>query len=367
MPHPAGGGWSVTETRPTLDTVAEAAGVSRMTVSNAYNRPNQLSPATRQHVLEVAARLGYAGPDPAGASLRRGRVGAVGVVLTERLGYAFTDPGLVSFMQGLAAELGAGGQAMLLVPTEANSDGSFVRNAIVDAFIISAMEADDPNVAAVVGRRLPIVTAGSPRLAGVPHVGIDNKKAGELVADHFLALGHRTFTVVTLSMRDTRDPATAELPARPGVRQRVEGFVSRLRAAGVGLTDIAIVSAAANTSAAAAAAIGDVLNGPASRRPSAVFGVTDVLALGVLQAARAASLVVPDQLSVAGFDDINAAAHSTPALTTVSQSLFEQGQEVAHMTLGLLRGESVRSPRIKAELIVRDSTAAPPAAKRGRR
>ena len=58
--------------RPTLDTVAAAAGVSRMTVSNAYNRPDQLSAATRERVLAVAAQLGYAGPDPAGRSLRRG-------------------------------------------------------------------------------------------------------------------------------------------------------------------------------------------------------------------------------------------------------------------------------------------------------
>jgi DNA-binding LacI/PurR family transcriptional regulator len=89
------------ESRPTLDTVAKAAGVSRMTVSNAYNRPDQLSAATRERVLAVAEALGYSGPDPAGASLRRGRVGAVGVVLTEQLAYAFTDPGLVSFMRGV--------------------------------------------------------------------------------------------------------------------------------------------------------------------------------------------------------------------------------------------------------------------------
>ncbi len=63
------------EERPTLDTVAAAAGVSRMTVSNAYNRPDQLSPATRERVLAVAEQLGYGGPDPAARSLRRGQVG----------------------------------------------------------------------------------------------------------------------------------------------------------------------------------------------------------------------------------------------------------------------------------------------------
>ena len=150
----------MTEDRPTLDTVAKLAGVSRMTVSNAYNRPDQLSAATRERVLLAAEELGYPGPDPAGRSLRRGRSGAVGVLLAEGLGYSFTDPGLVSFMRGLAGELGAAGQAMLMVPAESDADGSLVRSAIVDAFILCAMDERDPAVSAVRARRLPIVTAG---------------------------------------------------------------------------------------------------------------------------------------------------------------------------------------------------------------
>src|SRR6195952_5905427 len=102
--------------RPPLDTVAAAAGVSRMTVSNAYNRPNQLSAATREHVLAAAQALGYAGPDPAAASLRLGRTGTVGVVLTERLPYAFADPGLITILHGIATELSEAGNALLLVP-----------------------------------------------------------------------------------------------------------------------------------------------------------------------------------------------------------------------------------------------------------
>src|SRR6201994_2408026 len=102
--------------RPTLDTVAQAAGVSRMTVSNAYNRPDQLAAATREHVLTVARSLGYTGPDPAAASLRLRRSGTVGVVLTEQLPYAFTDPGLIEILHGIATELSEAGNALLLVP-----------------------------------------------------------------------------------------------------------------------------------------------------------------------------------------------------------------------------------------------------------
>ncbi len=348
------------ESRPTLDTVAEAAGVSRMTVSNAYNRPDQLSAATRDRVLAVAAELGYAGPDPAGASLRRGRVGAVGVIITERLAYAFSDPGLVSFMQGVGAALGAAGQAMLLVPTEASVDGSFVRNAIVDAFIICSMEAEDPIVAAVQSRRLPLVTAGSPRLPKVPFVGVDNALSGALVAEHLLALGHKRFGVVTARRRELSKPETATLPARPGLVRRVDGFESTLRKAGIKDTDISVVTAGENTGASAAVAAGELLDRPASRRPTAIFGVTDVLALGTIEAAHQRGLHLPADLSVVGYDDITEASRSVPALTTISQSLYEQGVDTAKIALALIAGEPVKPVRRAPVLVVRDSTARPP-------
>jgi len=76
----------------TLASLAAELGVSRTTVSNAYNRPDQLSPELRRRVLETARRLGYPGPDPVARSLRTRKAGAVGVLLTENLAYAFRDP-----------------------------------------------------------------------------------------------------------------------------------------------------------------------------------------------------------------------------------------------------------------------------------
>src|ERR671935_2203343 len=87
---------------PTLATIAEALGVSRATVSNAYNRPDQLSPALRERILATAQRLGYAGPDPAARGLRLRRTGTVGVLLGEELSYAFTDPAAALFLEGVA-------------------------------------------------------------------------------------------------------------------------------------------------------------------------------------------------------------------------------------------------------------------------
>ena len=88
--------------RITVKTLAAAVGVSPSTVSNAYNRPDQLSAPLRQRILAKADELGYAGPDAAGRTLRVGRADAVGVLLSERLSYAFSDPYVIEFLTGLS-------------------------------------------------------------------------------------------------------------------------------------------------------------------------------------------------------------------------------------------------------------------------
>lgn len=349
--------------RPTLQTVARAAGVSPMTVSNAYNRPDQLSADTREKVLRVAKELGYAGPDPAGRSLRRRRADTVGVLLTEQLPYAFTDPGMVAFLHGLASGLAEAGQALLLVPTQDDAEHAHVRNALVDAFVLVSLLPDDAAVAEVLGRRLPIVTWGAPRIPGVPRIGVDNARAAGKAAQHLLDLGHRHFAVVTVDRplagsSGEREPVFVR-GRHVAMQQRVAGFVRAVRAAGLPADAVTTVNAEGNTQNAGAQAAGELLRG---RRPTAMFGVTDVLALGILAAATDLGIVVPKELSVVGFDDVVAASTSVPPLTTVSQSLFAQGKLAAEIVLDELAGRPARVPPIRCELVVRASTAPPPRA-----
>src|SRR5919206_1174088 len=125
-PHPPTG-------RLTLLTLAQDLGVSRAGVSNAHNRPDQLSPALRERILARAAELGFPGPDPMARGLRRGRVGAVGVLVDEGLSYAFSDPTAVLFLDGLARELEADGLGLLLhAAREGDDDLARVRDSAVD-------------------------------------------------------------------------------------------------------------------------------------------------------------------------------------------------------------------------------------------
>jgi DNA-binding LacI/PurR family transcriptional regulator len=337
----------MTSGRPTLDDVAALAGVSRMTVSNAFNRPDQLSAATRLRVLASAAQLGYAGPDPAARSLRRGRAGAVGVLLTERLSYAFTDPGMVELLRGVAGALSDAGQGLLLVPTLEDAGEGLVRDSLVDAFIVCQVPVGSPAFAAVRARRLPVVTVGSPRVPGIPFVGIDNEREGRAVARHLLDLGHSRLAVIDVLDRD-----------RPGLRARARGFSEQVRAV-LGDGAVTVHGAERNDRASGTAAAAQVLGRRGA--PTAIFAVTDVLALGVLEHAGRVGIAVPGRLSVAGFDDVPEAARADPPLTTVRQRLSDQGRAATTIVLGLVAGEKVRPPRLPPQLVVRASTGPVPA------
>src|SRR3954468_24748371 len=131
--------------RATLAQVAHRAGVSVMTASYTYSRPDRVSPPARARVLRAAAELDYAGPDPRARSLRRGSTLTLGVVMGERLSYAFEDPGAVAFLAGVGAVCTDHGYGMTILPiTGADEDVTRVTDAAVDGFIVWTTSADDP-------------------------------------------------------------------------------------------------------------------------------------------------------------------------------------------------------------------------------
>jgi DNA-binding LacI/PurR family transcriptional regulator len=199
-----------------------------------------------------------------------------------------------------------------------------------------------------------MVTVGQPHLRGVPRVGPDNRRGAALVAQHLLELGHRRFAILT-----TASAGAGEIP-RPLFGERVEGFRAAAVGGGAAAADVMIVCASENNRDAGRHAVAQLLALPAAQRPSAVFAVTDILALGGLDATAVAGIDVPAQLSIAGFDDVSAAASSSPPLTTVDHDLYEQGRAAARLVLRLIAGERVRTPRSRMALVPRASTGPAP-------
>jgi DNA-binding LacI/PurR family transcriptional regulator len=347
--------------RLTLLTLARDLGVSRATVSNAYNRPDQLSPALRARILARAEELGFAGPDPMARGLRRGRVGAVGVLVDEGLSYAFSDPTTVLFLDGLAQELQIDGLGLLLHAGRGEGDAlRCIREAAVDAWVVQSLPDGHPAVAAVRSRGRPVVVLDQPTLPGVPLVGIDDEAGGAAAVGHLLALGHRRLAVLTMPLqaggREGRATVRRQAEATyPVMRRRLAGAAAAAAGAGLAWDEVAVVECAANDPDAGARAVADLLAGPDAA--TAVFACSDQLALGVLRAARSAGIRVPDELSVVGFDDSPSARVAEPPLTTVAQPLRERGRAVGALVRTLLRGEEVSSPDLSpVHLVLRGST-----------
>lgn len=354
------------ESRVTLSTLAAELGVSLTTVSNAYNKPDQLSAELREQILTRAAELGFAGPHPGASSLRRGRAGAVGVLLGQPLSFAFSDPASVLLFDGVARAFQEHGVSLLLIPSTgtAAADKLLVDRAVVDAWLVYALADKDPVLAAVKARRQPVVVLDQPDRAGLPVFAPDDENGMRAITEHLLDLGHTEIAVVSTEfLRDggsgPADLARQAMASAGSTGRRLAGARAAIEAAGLDWERIAVVEAARNDQPAGSAAAEALLNGP--RRPSAILAFTDQLALGVLQAARTAGLKVPTDLSVTGFDDIPAAAFAEPPLTTVNHEVAERGAAGAAAIMRWLASGS--APRVgyrsAARLILRGSTDAP--------
>ncbi|MGR6319159.1 LacI family DNA-binding transcriptional regulator [Micromonospora soli] len=347
--------------KPTLQDVANAVGVSRSTVSNAYSRPDQLSAALRAKILDAAQRLGYSGPDPTARSLRRGFVGALGVLFTSELSYAFTDPFAVRFLAGVsqAAERHATSLLLVPLPTERGRVRAAVENAAVDGFCVYCVGDEDWALQVIRDRGLPYVTTAPPADVGPTdrYVGIDERSAARSVADHVAALGHRRVALLGDAVLPDAPAGPLRLagPAdapHPTTRGRLTGFADAFAAAGVPWSTITVLNATGNSRAAGAAAVAPVLTG--EDPPTAVLACSDVLALGVLDALAAAGPRLAQPVSVTGFDDIAEAAGA--GLTTVRQPAEEKGRLAAQLLLEPPAAPADGHLLLPTDLVVRTST-----------
>lgn len=343
----------------TLATIAAELGVSRMTVSNAYNHPDQLSPDLRSRVLETAKRLGYPGPNPLAATLSRGRVGALGLLFDDPLSYAFTDPAAVLFFGGVAAVCERRHVGLVLAPVGVAAAGTdLTRVALVDGFVAYCDIPDDERLQVIEERGLPMVIVDGPVRPGFAHVGVDDRGAARAAAQHLLDHGHRRFAVVALPLAPDGYEGAADADRQAAARfhcnrQRLRGYRDALEAAGVDWADVRIEERVPHARDAGRRAAGSLLD--RADRPTALLAMSDELAIGALEAAEDRGIDVPRELSVVGFDDTPAASQARPALTTVRQPHGEKGEIAARL---LLDGEDPTADHmLPTELIVRASTA----------
>jgi DNA-binding LacI/PurR family transcriptional regulator len=345
--------------RVTLQTIADRLGVSRMTVSNAFSRPDQLSAHLRQKILAAAADLGYAGPDPTGRALARGTAGAVGVLLTDELQYAFVDEVATSFLAAVVTELAPTGLALTLLTPNGREDVIPARDVALDGAIVYSCKQESTAREWLVRRKLPLVYVDQDPVPDIASVNVDDRAGARAAAQHLLDLGHRRIGIVTIDF--DRPPGLVDGPVEPSgghpQRQRMSGWMDALEPAGVAPL---VVRAAANGDDEAEDAARLLLH---DDPPTGVLCFSDVLALGMIRVAAQLGREVPGDVSVVGFDDNPLARRSRPTITTVRQDVAGKGRAAAAELMAAIddaRTGQRRPPHhavLPTELVVRQSTA----------
>lgn len=360
--------------RGTLASIAAEVGVSRTTVSNAYNHPDQLSPELRERILAVARARGYTGPDPTARSLRTRQAGAVGVILTEHLGYAFEDQASIDFLAGLSESSAGAGTALTLIPLGPNQGteiSPLIAGALVDAFVVYSVPQSEPHLAAVRARGVPVVVCDQPYPSGGgAYVGIDDAEAVKPAARALVEAGHERIGIVGKRLFSDESREGAVTPAEVASadmhvqRGRIQGALEVFAEAGI--DEVPIVTRHFNDHASAVNAARALFD--ASPHLTAVLCTTDSMALGVLDYCARAGLDVPGDVSVTGFDGVEQAL--ARGLTTVVQPNKLKGETVGKVLTELTElteaaGEAgAPPPRILLPTeFSRGQTVAPPRAR----
>ena len=322
--------------RATISDVARAAGVSASTASVVFSGKTPTSEATRARVLAAAAELGYTGPDPRAASLRRGRSGIVGVVFDEHLGTAFLDPVTTHMMDGLADGVSRLGAALLLLRDDGEtvSEPSLHTAPIDAAVLIGCSPRMRDSLEIVRARGIPVVVIEGDAGEGIPRVLLDNVEAQREAARHLADLGHRDVVIVTLPTDATRRRRWIADDAEV----RVDVTADRL----AGAREIfprARALAAAGSSIDEGMIAGRTIFADPDRRPTAVIAQSDLLAAGVIRAAEEAGLRVPHDVSVTGFDGVVVDGLAPHVLTTLVQPATAKGRAAGEAVAAMLQDE----------------------------
>ncbi len=343
-----------------LADVAKAAGVSQGTASNVFNRPKVVREEVREHVLETAKRLGYAGPSLTGRLLRAGKVNAIGIAAVEPLAYFFNDPWARALLAAVSKVCDASGTGLALVSAKDRQTVDWnIKSALVDGFILLCVEGGEKLVQLTRERQLPFIAlALNDEDPSIPAISVDNVGGAAVAARHLAELGHRRFGVLATELSDDHvgpvGIAGIERAIYSTSRSRALGYWQALEAFGIRREDLPIYETL-NDKPSVEAGLNYLFSAPVP--PTAILAMSDNIALLAINWLRARGLSVPQDVSVIGFDGVPEGGMVEPGLTTMAQPFAEIAQRAVQAVLH----EALPTERemIGVSLIVRGSTAAP--------
>jgi LacI family transcriptional regulator len=312
---------------PTLEEVAQLAGVSRSTVSRVINDHPSVRPETRERVWQAIRKSGYQ-PHAVARSLVTNRTQIIGMVIPEAVTTLFTDPFFPLLLRGATEACNTHHYQLLLslFDDPARQEEMYqriLRSGYLDGVILASTSLDDPLIPDLLRDRIPFVSVGRHPNERVHYVDADNVAGARMAVEHLIRLGHQRIATITgrLDMTAGQD--------------RLEGYRQTLKAHRI-LVEEDLIVEGDFTENSGMVAMQQLL----SNSPSAVFIASDMMAIGALQALRQAGCQVPQDVALVGFDDIPVASAMEPSLTTVRQPIERMGSMAVEVLLSMLEGPS---------------------------
>ncbi|WP_155069215.1 LacI family DNA-binding transcriptional regulator [Streptomyces taklimakanensis] len=328
--------------QPTLDAVAELAGVSRSVASRALNNAPHVSRAKREAVARAVRQLGYV-PNPTARALATRHTGAAALVVAGEDPSIFADPFFAQVIVGASAALEEADLHLMLCLAASDRGRRRVERLLLakgaDGAMLMALREDDPLVPVAERAKVPVVFGGRP-VGPAPrwYVDVDNVGGAREATEYLVSRG-RTRVAVICGRMDTE-----------AGRARYRGYRDAMLAAGL---DPFPPREGDFTESSGSAAMAALL----AEHPDldGVFAANDNMGVGALRTLRAAGRRVPDDVSVVGFDDLAVAELADPPLTTVHQPISAFGREVARMLVALVNGQDPTPLILPTRLVTRSS------------
>lgn len=330
----------------TIKEIAKIAGCSRSTVSRVINNDPNVSDHMRSKVQNIIDELGYR-PNPVARSLISGHTQVVGLVIPMTFSSLFTDPFFSLVSQGISSTCTANNYTLMLwliePDYEKRANDNILNNRLIDGIIVVSNVIDDPLIAGLIARKMPLLQIGRNNCPDVSSVDADNIHGATMAVRHLVNIGRKNLATVTGHMN------------RFSGQDRLTGFKRGLQEKNLPILEERI-------------AYGDFTEKGGYLQTKALlknttfdglFVASDMMCFGAVRAIQDAGLRVPEDIAVVGFDDIPAAARHQPALTTVRQPIHQLGSIAAQTLIDQLECNDTDTPRriiLPTELILRETT-----------
>ncbi len=335
--------------RATIIDVAERAGVSIASVSFAFNNPDQISKETAEKIFSVAQELGYA-PNAIARAMVSRSIGAIGILVPMSITTSFQNPFIAEFMNGVGSICDQHSLSALFVSPFEGSLLKATQRAPVDGFIVLGLNESHSEIEPLRQRHVRFIIVDG-EATTTSQVNIDDEKGAYDAANYLLANGHSNIMVLTF---EKPEPSHKNDIFYGVGGRRYNGIYHAFQDAQVPFDFSMMVQSLTSMEGGRDAFLSAWHSG---FHPSAVFALSDAMAIGVLSAAKELRLRVPQDLEVIGFDDIPTAEFMNPTLSTVHQPIFEKGTIATSLLIDAISGkEKKQKILLPTNLVLRGST-----------